>query len=53
MKLYVPEHFVHKLRPTSYFGQYDSLVFDGKEHVRIANLPGMWDRTVTVGSAGS
>lgn len=31
---------------------YDSLVFDGKEHVRIANLPGMWDRTVTVGSAG-
>lgn len=33
--------------------QYDGLVFDGKEHVRIATLPGMWDRTVTVGSAGS
>ncbi|EEB89998.1 hypothetical protein MPER_11854 [Moniliophthora perniciosa FA553] len=32
---------------------YDCLVFDGKEHVRIATLPGMWDRTVTVGSAGS
>ncbi len=32
---------------------YEHLVFDGKEHVRIANLPGMWDRTVTVGSAGS
>ncbi|KAJ3784289.1 pyridoxal phosphate-dependent transferase [Lentinula aff. detonsa] len=31
---------------------YDTLVFDGKEHVRIATLPGMWDRTVTVGSAG-
>jgi len=31
---------------------YESLVFDGKEHVRIANLPGMWDRTVTVCSAG-
>lgn len=31
---------------------YDALVFDGKEHVRIATLPGMWDRTVTVGSAG-
>ncbi|KIK65386.1 hypothetical protein GYMLUDRAFT_158936 [Collybiopsis luxurians FD-317 M1] len=30
---------------------YDRLVFD-REHVRIANLPGMWDRTVTVGSAG-
>ncbi|OBZ76330.1 putative aminotransferase C6B12.04c [Grifola frondosa] len=31
---------------------YDTLVFDGREHVRIATLPGMWDRTVTVGSAG-
>ncbi|KAJ7068153.1 pyridoxal phosphate-dependent transferase [Mycena amicta] len=31
---------------------YDCLTFDGQEHVRIANLPGMWDRTVTVGSAG-
>ncbi|THH02431.1 hypothetical protein EW026_g464 [Hermanssonia centrifuga] len=31
---------------------YDSLVFDGKEHVRFAMLPGMWDRTVTVQSAG-
>ncbi|EJF56584.1 PLP-dependent transferase [Dichomitus squalens] len=31
---------------------YDSLVFDNEEHVRIATLPGMWDRTVTVGSAG-
>ncbi|THH13276.1 hypothetical protein EW146_g6924 [Bondarzewia mesenterica] len=31
---------------------YDCLTFDNKEHVRIATLPGMWDRTVTVGSAG-
>ncbi|KAI0796560.1 PLP-dependent transferase [Abortiporus biennis] len=31
---------------------YDILVFDHKEHVRFATLPGMWDRTVTVGSAG-
>ncbi|KAI0640887.1 PLP-dependent transferase [Trametes meyenii] len=31
---------------------YESLVFDGREHVRFANLPGMWERTVTVGSAG-
>jgi len=31
---------------------YDCLVFDNKEHVRMATLPGMWDRTVTVGSAG-
>jgi hypothetical protein len=29
------------------------MVFDNKEHVRIATLPGMWERTVTVGSAGS
>jgi kynurenine aminotransferase len=33
--------------------QYDNLVFDGKDHIRIANFPGMWERTVTVGSAGS
>ncbi|KZW04272.1 PLP-dependent transferase [Exidia glandulosa HHB12029] len=31
---------------------YESLVFDGKEHVRFATLPRMWERTVTVGSAG-
>ncbi|KAL1709204.1 pyridoxal phosphate-dependent transferase [Schizophyllum commune] len=31
---------------------YENLVFDGKQHFRIANLPGMWDRTVTVCSAG-
>ena len=33
--------------------QYDCLVYDSEEHVRIATLPGMWERTVTVGSAGS
>ncbi|KAH8830774.1 1-aminocyclopropane-1-carboxylate synthase 1 [Flagelloscypha sp. PMI_526] len=31
---------------------YECLVFDGKEHVSIATLPGMWDRTIVVGSAG-
>lgn len=30
---------------------YEHLVIDG-EHIRIASLPGMWDRTITVGSAG-
>lgn len=30
---------------------YEHLVIDG-EHTRIASLPGMWDRTITVGSAG-
>lgn len=31
---------------------YEWLVFDGSEHVRICTLPGMWDRTITIGSAG-
>jgi len=30
---------------------YEWMVFEG-EHVRIATLPGMWERTITVGSAG-
>jgi kynurenine aminotransferase len=39
--------------PQLLFYQYDCMVFDNKEHIRIATLPGMWERTVTVGSAGS
>jgi N-succinyldiaminopimelate aminotransferase len=31
---------------------YEHLWFDGHPHVPIATLPGMWERTVTVGSAG-
>uniref|UniRef100_A0A8C4WZQ0 Kynurenine--oxoglutarate transaminase 3 n=2 Tax=Eptatretus burgeri TaxID=7764 RepID=A0A8C4WZQ0_EPTBU len=31
---------------------YEWLVYDNREHVRIATFPGMWERTVTVGSAG-
>ncbi|MFC7933784.1 pyridoxal phosphate-dependent aminotransferase [Streptomyces cinereoruber] len=31
---------------------YEHLVFDGAEHVPIASLPGMRERTVTVSSAG-
>ena len=31
---------------------YEHLTFDDAEHVPIATLPGMWDRTVTIGSAG-
>ncbi|KAL7416880.1 pyridoxal phosphate-dependent transferase [Mrakia frigida] len=31
---------------------YDCLTYDGHEHIRIATLPGMWERTITVGSAG-
>jgi N-succinyldiaminopimelate aminotransferase len=31
---------------------YEHLWFDGHWHVPIATLPGMWERTVTVGSGG-
>lgn len=31
---------------------YEWLVYDGRTHIRIATLPGMWERTLTVGSAG-
>ncbi|SPR00831.1 Aminotransferase class I/classII domain-containing protein [Plasmodiophora brassicae] len=31
---------------------YEHLVYDGCEHVRFASLPGMWDRTLTLSSAG-
>ncbi len=31
---------------------YDRMVFDGREHLRLASLPGMWERTITLGSAG-
>lgn len=31
---------------------YEWLIYDGNEHVRMCTLPGMWDRTITIGSAG-
>ena len=31
---------------------YEHLWFDGHPHIPIATLPGMWERTVTIGSAG-
>ena len=31
---------------------YEHLVFDGIEHVPVATLPGMWERTLTISSAG-
>jgi N-succinyldiaminopimelate aminotransferase len=31
---------------------YEHLVFDGHVHVPIATLPGMWERTLTLSSAG-
>ncbi|XP_013785903.2 kynurenine--oxoglutarate transaminase 3-like [Limulus polyphemus] len=30
---------------------YEHIVFSGSEHVRMATLPGMWERTITIGSA--
>jgi len=31
---------------------YEWLVYEGNKHVRMASLEGMWERTVTIGSAG-
>ncbi|CAL8073140.1 unnamed protein product [Orchesella dallaii] len=31
---------------------YEWIVYGEEEHIRIASLPGMWERTVTIGSAG-
>lgn len=31
---------------------YEWMTYKGQQHIKIATLPGMWDRTVTVGSAG-
>ena len=31
---------------------YEHLVYDGREHVPLCTLPGMWDRTVSISSAG-
>lgn len=31
---------------------YDRLVFDGATHIPLATLPGMWERTLTLNSAG-
>ncbi|XP_073909162.1 kynurenine--oxoglutarate transaminase 1 isoform X3 [Castor canadensis] len=31
---------------------YQWLVYDGNQHISIASLPGMWKRTLTIGSAG-
>ncbi|KYO19642.1 kynurenine--oxoglutarate transaminase 3 isoform X3 [Alligator mississippiensis] len=31
---------------------YEWLVYTGNKHIKIATLPGMWERTVTIGSAG-
>jgi N-succinyldiaminopimelate aminotransferase len=31
---------------------YEHIVFDGSEHVRLATLPGMWERTLTFSGAG-
>jgi N-succinyldiaminopimelate aminotransferase len=31
---------------------YEHIVFDGAKHARLATLPGMWERTLTLGGAG-
>ncbi|KAF5276823.1 hypothetical protein FQA39_LY06375 [Lamprigera yunnana] len=31
---------------------YEWLVYEPRQHIRMASLPGMWERTITIGSAG-
>jgi len=31
---------------------YEWMTYDDNKHVRMATLPGMWERTITIGSAG-
>lgn len=31
---------------------YDRITFDGAEHIPLATLPGMWERTLTINSTG-
>jgi N-succinyldiaminopimelate aminotransferase len=31
---------------------YEHIVFDGAKHIRLATLPGMWERTLTLSGAG-
>jgi aspartate/methionine/tyrosine aminotransferase len=31
---------------------YEELLFDGRRHLRLASLPGMWERTLTISSVG-
>jgi N-succinyldiaminopimelate aminotransferase len=31
---------------------YEHLTFDGREHIPLCTLPGMWERTVSISSAG-
>ncbi|RWS21634.1 Kynurenine--oxoglutarate transaminase 3-like protein, partial [Leptotrombidium deliense] len=31
---------------------YEWMIFDGNNHIRMNTLPGMWNRTITVGSSG-
>uniref|UniRef100_A0A8D0QDM8 Kynurenine--oxoglutarate transaminase 3 n=1 Tax=Sus scrofa TaxID=9823 RepID=A0A8D0QDM8_PIG len=31
---------------------YEWIVYTGKKHFKIATFPGMWERTITIGSAG-
>jgi kynurenine--oxoglutarate transaminase/cysteine-S-conjugate beta-lyase/glutamine--phenylpyruvate transaminase len=46
------EHDAYVLSDEVYEWMVYSDASRGVEHVRIANLPGMWERTVTLGSAG-
>ena len=31
---------------------YEHMVYDNQEHIRLANIPGMWERTISISSSG-
>lgn len=31
---------------------YEWMIFDDNKHVRMCSLPGMWERTISIGTAG-
>ncbi len=31
---------------------YEHMLYDGRAHTRLATIPGMWDRTITISSSG-
>lgn len=31
---------------------YEWMIYEGEKHIRMCTLPGMWERTITIGSAG-
>lgn len=31
---------------------YEWMIYDNKKHIRMCSLPGMWERTISIGTSG-